>query len=239
MLSIGLVLLFLSCSKSKELPEVEICLISEVNGFGKDTYTYDVNGNVVARSTKPGSSIYTYSYTPSTITMSIEDYKQIYKLDTKERIVSMNDGSNVLHTYNYNSQGNLIEQREDLFRTDNSEITRTYLTKYFWTNNNMTRKESFVYYNNNLPSNAVPFVIIFEYNTDKSPLSFVDHENFIEGDIALYKFFGKKSQNLVSSKSEDFATPVEYKYVKDASGNIIKVTLATSTYVLEYQYTCK
>lgn len=243
----AIMLIAVSCSKSKEEPKDETpkaCLVSEVvNGNNKDdkqAYAYDESGNVLTYIYAGEGLKETYTYTSSSITKKHEQspvsYTEVFTLDAQGRVKSSSwtstdvANSNYTASYTYDNDGYLIEKKTTHY--DNTTSTQ----KCTWTNGNLTKIEDF--YNGSSTPNIV---FTYQYSADILPSNFL-----IVGilDVGLYdthisKFFGKQPKNL---PAYDGAT---YTFTKDVNGNIIKFVSEYkyngSDYVniTEYKYNCK
>lgn len=245
MLSAMALFVVVSCSKSKEEPKEQAAdcqlMQASVSGGGEtitNSYEYN-NGKItivksisVFNNGSPISKNYSYNYTST----SISHMESNYSLDAQGRIKNQSGSDhngNFTKIYVYNNDGYLTEIKKD----NTNEVT-----KYTWTNGNLTKIEE-VYSSGGTSYIHIEF---YEYGTELKPANFyADVPDLPIVYDYTFRYMGKQSKNLVSKiRYENGASSDIYSYGKDDKGNITSITqkeegtLKTWS-VYEFKYNCK
>lgn len=243
MLSAAAMFMIASCSKSKEEPKEETidCQLTQasVTGGGETiTQVYEYNSgkitnvkstSVINNGTPHSYPIYSFNYTSTSI--SGGDYNLTYSLDAQGRIKSetgSDSGGSYTNTYTYNSEGYLTEVRND---------NRNQVTKYTWTNGNLTQIEE------TTNNGGTPYIStdIYEYGTEVRPANFYsDVPDLPIVYTYIFKYMGKQTRNLVAKQNND----TSFSYGIDNNGNVnslIEKENGTGKVwsAYEFKYNCK
>lgn len=230
-LTLAIALILSSCKKDLSSSEVaKSCRITNFTASGD--YDYE-------------DSEYTFTYNSlgKAINIVSKNYKWIFSYEKDKMLVSLN---NKLITYNYNSSGQIVtikttEQFPEtvtinyannkvskiLTSIDNISSTFTYtndeVTKIIVKWGNIEYEEAKISYKNEKYSDPMLFEILFPSLIDG------DIRHFIEYNLSDY--LGNKEKRLIE-KVEYIGKGIygntytdTYSYLKDSSGNIIKVII--------------
>lgn len=242
MLSALAMFMITSCSKSKDEPKEEmvVCQLTQasLSGNGETiTHSYEFKDGkitfVKAASDKVSHPLnYSYNHTST----SISEGETMYTLDAQGRITSESGPENIGRynkTYVYNNDGYLIEVKKD---------NTNDITKFTWTNGNLTKIEEVVNYD----GTAYSDITFYDYSSDIRPTNFyADVPDMPVVYNYIFKFMGKQTKNLVSKERYEIGTTGNmFIYGFDSNKNVTSMTDKdeTSGFVngaYEFKYSCK
>jgi hypothetical protein len=204
-----------------------------------EVLTYDDKGRVV-KTLSDGKNEATYAYSSTNITQTLgksQTFNINYVLDDKGRVSQENISETDKIVYVYNTDGFLSEVK------DIGKQGENYSMVYSYTNGNLTKVEK----KGGTPDPTS--TINISYGTDLAVSNFFipsisDLPESMTG--VLSRYFGKPSKNLPTKITRTLpGRSLTLSYEKDAKGNVIKFTNATSapyesqSFTTTAEYGCK